>query len=312
MLSTRKDSVPKRIPGQTLGSNELAIYRRLVEPAGPKLLTMDTAEKILKGRVLPGSLAHTLASLESKRLLRRVGKGVYLNGGNGSLPQVVETVPWVFEGSRYYMGLNAMANHWGLSPQLPHGHHVVYLPRSRAHAKRVERWCSMLEKYQRELGGRLLPVAARSGLVKAGVSQTILGGAQLPASTLERTVVDSVVYTDRVGGVAEALLWARTAVNKPADYNEIGLVVEEVQEKIGSVVGRVGLLLEAASRSLADDSEKSAFLGTLLKELESRVARTRSTYGWGPQKRGTEYVSRWHLNVASSLLDELNGGTSAE
>ncbi len=207
-----------RRASRALGANEVAIYRRLVGPDGPKLLTASDAMEALPGTTGLSNLVHTLSSLESKGVLKRVGKGLYLNESTGYAPKIVDIIRSVFRPSRYYLGLNAVANHWGLSPQIPYSYQVVYLPVDKAQKKRIVRWCLLLKKAEKDLGGTLTPVAARSGsIMEKGVSQAILDGAQLPISTIERTIVDAVIHTEEIGGAGEALLWTKAALSKSLD-----------------------------------------------------------------------------------------------
>ena len=189
-----------RQPSRALGATETAIYRRLVQPDAPKLLTTAGAMEIVRTSAGSTSLSHSMSSLESKGGVRRIGKGVYLNRSTGLAPKIADVIPWVFRNTRYYyLGLNSMANHWGLSPQIPYTYQVIYSPKNEAQVKRIASWCSMLEKVDKDLGGTLVPVLSRTGTVDKGVSQSIIDGSQLPASTIERTIVDSIIYTNEIG-----------------------------------------------------------------------------------------------------------------
>ncbi len=305
--------MPSRRPSRTLGANEMAIYARLLEPNGPKLLTPSDAMETVAGTVAANSLSHTLSSLESKGVLRRIGKGVYLNKSTSYAPKMVDVIPWVFKGSRYYLGLNAVANHWGLSPQVPHSYQVVYVPTDQAQAKRVTRWCMMLKKAEKDLGGILMAVVARTGpTIGKGVSQAILDGSQLPISTIERTIIDSVVYTEEIGGAGEALLWVRAALSKPIDYNEFDRILREAYQQINSVAARLGLLLEMVHSERHAQGEQKGSIDTLLTKLQEMMAGKRATYNWGPEKNKTEYFENWRLHVSSSYLDQLRETSSFE
>jgi predicted transcriptional regulator of viral defense system len=302
-----------RRASRALGANETAIYRRLVEPDGPKLLTPSDAMKTLPGPIGSSNLVHTLSSLESKGVLKRVGKGVYLNKSTGLAPKIVDLLPYVFRPSRYYLGLNAVANHWGLSPQIPYSYQVVYLPVDNAQKKRIARWCLLLEKAEKDLGGTLTPVAARSGLtIEKGVSQAILDGAQLPISTVEQTLVDAVLYTEEIGGAGEALLWARAGLSKSVDYGELGRTIHEVFQRVNSVAGRFGFLIETALRAWDGNPERRTSADALLTTLGTLAARTRATYNWGPEKAKSEYFEKWHLHVSVDYLNQLREASSFE
>ena len=299
-------------PSRVLGANETTIYRLLVAPGGPKLLTPSTAIDVLKGTTSANSLAHTLSSLEAKGVLRRVGKGVYLNESTGYSPKVVDVIPWIFKPSRYYLGLNAVANHWGLSPQIPHSYHVIYIPRDEAQAKKVTRRCLMLKRVEDDLGGSLTPVVTRTGTVlDKGVSQAIVDGAQLPVSTLERTIIDSMVYTEEIGGASEALLWAKAALNKGINHDEFDRTLDKVYGKVKSIAARLGFLFETALRERLK-GEAKAPVNVLLSRLEKLSAKTRATYNWGPENDKTEYFQRWHLHVTVSYLNQLREVSSYE
>lgn len=305
--------MPQHRPSRALGANEVAIYRRLVEPDGPKLLTSSYAMESLAGAVGSNSVAHTLSSLESKGVLRRVGKGIYLNRSTGYAPKIVDIVPSVFKPSKYYLGLNAIANHWGLSPQIPYSYQVVYVPADKAQGKRIARWCLLLKSAEEDLGGTLTPVAARtSPIIEKGVSQAILDGVQLPISTIERTIVDAVIYTEEIGGAGEALLWTNAALGKSIDYDELDRILHEVHEQVNSVAGRFGFLLERALRGRRGSMERRAYADALLATLGRLVARTRATYNWGPEKTETEYFEKWHLHVSVNYLNQLREASSLE
>ncbi len=308
---THKVMSPRR-PSRALGANEMAIYARLVEPNGPKLLTPSDAMETVAGTVASNSLSHTLSSLESKGVLKRIGKGVYLNRSTSYAPKMVDVIPWVFKGSRYYLGLNAVANHWGLSPQIPYSYQVVYVPTDQAQAKRVTRRCLMLNS-EKDLGGILMAVVARTGpTIGKGVSQAILDGSQLPISTIERTIIDSVVYTEEIGGAGEALLWVRAALSKPIDYNEFDRILREVYQQINSVAARLGLLLETVLSERRAREEQKGSVDTLLTKLQGMMVGTRATYNWGPKKNRTEYFDKWRLHVSSGYLDQLRETSSFE
>ena len=305
--------MPARRPSRALGANEMAIYARLVGPDGPKLLTPSDAMEAVAGAVAANGLSHTLSSLESKGVLRRIGKGVYLNRSTGYAPKIVDVIPWVFKHSRYYLGLNAVANHWGLSPQIPYSYQVVYVPADQAQTRRVTRWCLMLKKSEKDLGGTLTPIVARTGpAIGKGVSQAILDGSQLPISTIERTIIDSVVYTEEIGGAGEALLWVRAALSKPIDYDEFDRILREAYRQINSVAARLGLLLETVLTERPAQGQQKGSIDALLKNLRGLMAGTRATYNWGPQKGTTEYFAKWRLHVSSSYLDKLRETSSFE
>jgi predicted transcriptional regulator of viral defense system len=301
-----------RQPSRALGANEVAIYRRLVDPGGPKLLTLEEVKRNLTG-IGSNNLAHALSSLESKGVLKRVAKGLYLNESTGYAPKIVDIIPPVFRASKYYLGLNAVANHWGLSPQIAYSYQVVYLPADVAQTKRIARWCLALKKVEKDLGGILVPVAERAGLITSkGVSQAILDGAQLSISTIERTLVDAVLYTEEIGGASEALLWSRAALSKNIDYDELGRIINEVYDRVNSVAGRFGFLIETALRGREGNVERRSSLNALLTTLEKLASRTRATYNWGSQKTKAEYFGKWHLHVSVDYLNQLGEASRLE
>ncbi|HZW56276.1 MAG TPA: type IV toxin-antitoxin system AbiEi family antitoxin [Nitrososphaerales archaeon] len=293
-----------REPKTEFGATETAIYRKLVQPDAPKLLTTKDAMETIVPTVSINSLTHSMSLLESKRVLKRIGKGVYLNRSTGLAPKIVDVIPWVFKGTRYYLGLNAIANHWGLSPQIPYSYHVIYMPKNEAQRKRITSWCSMLNRFEKELGGTLVPVLSRAGMSDKGVSQSIFEGSQLPISTIERTIVDTVIYTKEIGGAGEALTWARAALSKSIDYAELEQIAKKAYSSVKSVAVRLGFLLETASSEKPHDEVTDA-LEKLVGELEELVSKTRATYNWGREKRGSRYVEKWHLRVSSSYLRQL-------
>ena len=289
-------------PKSEFGATESAIYRKLVQPDAPKLLTTKDAMETVAPTVSINSLTHSMSLLESKGVLKRIGKGVYLNWSTGLAPKIVDVIPWVFRDTRYYLGLNAIADHWGLSPQIPYSYQVIYTPKNEAQLKRIVSWCLMLNKFEKELGGTLVPVLSRIEGVDKGVSQSIIEGSQLPISTIERTVVDAVIYTKEIGGAGEALIWARAALNKPIDYTELQQIAQKTYSSVKSLAARLGFLLETASSEKPPD--KVGF-EKLLGKLEELVSKTRATYNWGGEKTAAKYVEKWHLRVSSSYLRQL-------
>ena len=301
-----------RQPSRTFGATEAAIYRSLVQPDAPKFLTSTDALESLAG-VGANSLSHTMSSLESKGVLKRIGKGVYLNCSTGLAPKIVDVIPWVFKNTRYYLGLNAIANHWGLSPQIPYSYQVIYIPKNDAQLKRIASWCSMLKKVEKDLGGTLAPVVTRtSAVVDKGMSQSIIDGSQLPISAIERTIIDAVVHTKEIGGAGEALLWTRAALSKSIDYVELEQVATRVYAQVNSVAARLGFLLETALRDRKVRVEHKVSVDKLVARLEELASKTRATYNWGPEKTSAEYFEKWHLRVSSAYLKQLSEASSFE
>lgn len=283
------------------GATETTIYRRLVQQDAPKLLTTAQAMSIV-GRADPNSLSHSMSSLVSKNVLMRLGKGVYLNQSTGAAPKIVEVIPSVFHETDYYLGLNAAANHWGLSPQIPYAYHVIYRPENKAQLKKIRNWSSMLKKYDKELGGIIVPVVSWAD-AGSGSSQTIVDGAQLPVSILERTIVDSVIYTKQIGGSGEAILWAMSALTKITDYYEFERIVSRVYPKINSLAARLGFLLETASNNRRPENQKG--FSSFISKLKLKTFAYKATYNWGAEKRSSIYVPKWRLHVAQNYVREL-------
>ena len=170
----------------------------------------------------------------------------------------------------------------------------------------------MLKRVEEDLGGRLTPIVAHTGSVlDKGVSQAIVDGAQLPVSTLERTIIDSVIYTEEIGGAGEALLWTRAALNKDIDYHEFNRIFAEVYGQAKSVAARLGFLIERALHE-TQKSKAKVPMNVLLSRLERTSTKTRATYNWGPEKDETEYFQRWHLHVSVSYLNQLREVSSYE
>ena len=302
----------RRQPSRAFGATEAPIYRRLVQPDAPKLLTLADAKESVAG-VRANSLSHTMSLLESKGVLKRIGKGVYLNMSTGVAPKIVDVIPWVFKNTRYYLGLNAIANHWGLSPQIPYSYQAIYAPRNDAQLKRIASWCSMLKKVEKDLGGTLVPVVTRtSTVVDKGLSQSIIDGSQLPVSTIERTIIDAVIYTKEIGGAGEALLWTRRALSKSIDYVELEQVATRVYAQVNSVAARLGFLLETTLKDRQVHVERKVAVDKLVAKLEKLATKTRATYNWGPEKTSAEYFQKWHLRVSTAYLKQLKEVSSFE
>src|SRR3989449_3391918 len=174
-----------RMPSRVIfGQNESAIVRGLVEPGSPKLITTRDAANYVD-HASGNSLAHTMSFLSKKKVVERVGKGLYLNRSNNLSPNITEVIPPVFGEVRYYVGLNAAANYWGLTPQIPNIYHVIYVPKNEAVSRRIERWCLMLGG-KKELGGELKPIKSKiETIVDDGITQKVIDETQLPISTVE-------------------------------------------------------------------------------------------------------------------------------
>ena len=193
--------MPQNRMKQELGYNEATIYRWLVSLEGPSLFTLKDVMNESSVSTDPNSMTHTLSLLNSKGIVKRIGNGIYINQGTGYLPRVIDTIPDVFKTPRYYLGLNAAANHWGLSPQIPHLYHIVYSPMNQAQMKRIQRWSGMLKTLENDIGGEIMPViSAIPSNPDIGTSVATVDGVQIKLSTAERTLIDSVIYTETVGG----------------------------------------------------------------------------------------------------------------
>jgi len=164
----------------------------------------------------------------------------------------------------------------------------------------------MLGKAEKDLGGTLAPVVAHTTEVGRGMSQSIIEGSQLPVSTSERTLVDSVLYTKEIGGAGEALLWTRAGMSRSSiDYNELGQVLIKVYARVNSVAARFGFLLEMALSDLEVRAEYRASVNKLLTRLEGLSSKTRATYNWGPEKTSVKYFQKWHLRVSTGYMKQL-------
>jgi len=291
-----------------LGSNESVIYTHLVSPKSPRLLTPKDTIRYLTTSTSRTGVLHALSLLERKGALERLGKGLYLNKSTGIVPRIVDVVPDVFRDNPYYIGLNAAANHWGLTPQIPYAYHAVYVPKDEAESKRVVRWCTMLEKKENVMGGILVPVKSRmSRNIISGISQTILEGSQLPISGIERTLIDATIYTEEIGAVGEALLWFRSALSSQQSFNiiEFRALLKKVRAQIKSVGARIGFILERTLRMRTASPEVNVEIGSLLEEIQGKMIESDTSYSWGPKEDGTVYFERWHLHVSRKYLNQL-------
>ena len=294
---------------QELGYNEATIYRWLVSLNGPSLFTLKDVMNELGLSTGPNGMAHTLSLLGSKGIVKRIGKGVYINQGTGYLPRVIDIIPDVFKALRYYLGLNAAANHWGLSPQIPHLYHILYPPMNQAQVKRIQRWSGMLNKLEDNIGGEIMPViSVIPSNPDIGTSVATVDGVQIKLSTAERTLVDSVIYTETMGGAGEALLWLKTGMNKGISYVDLSRVLEHVYLHYRSVVARFGFLMSSAIEEIDAKPESERFLAKIGK----LVSASHATYSWGPQESGTEYFRKWRIHVGRNYMEQLKEATGYE
>ncbi len=294
---------------QELGYNEATIYRWLVSLKGPSLFTLKDVMNESGVSTDPNSMTHTLSLLNSKGIVKRIGKGVYINQGTGYLPRVIDIIPDVFKVLRYYLGLNAAANHWGLSPQIPHVYHILYPPMNQAQMKRIQRWSGMLKKLEDNIGGEIMPViSVIPSNPDIGTSVATVDGVQIKLSAAERTIVDSLIYTETMGGAGEALLWLKTGMNKGISYVDLSRVLDHVYPHYRSVVARLGFLMSSAIEEIDAKPESERFL----TKIGKLVSASQATYSWGPQESGTEYFRKWRIHVGRNYMDQLKEATGYE
>lgn len=296
------------------GENEAPIYKRLVEPGSPKLLTLKDAAGYVGRSTTANSLSHTLSFLVSKGVLERLGRGLYLNKSANAALRTTDLIPWVFRDSPYYVGLNAAANHRGLTPQLPAAYHVIHAPGDEAEGKRIVRWARMLEGAEAELGGTMAPVNSRTPReMTMGTSQAVLDGTQLLLSTTERTVIDATLYTREIGGAGEALLWTRTAfAANLVDFQQFQRILEVVYAEINSVSARLGFLLEEVMRRSLVSKDAAARFSKLQERIRNMVMKTNATYTWGRLTGGSEYFENWRLHVDKDYVNQLRANERFE
>jgi predicted transcriptional regulator of viral defense system len=298
--------------GVVFGRNESAILRRLAEPGSPKLITAKDAIDYVGQGVSSNSLAHTMSFLSAKGVLERVGKGLYLSRSNNLSPRITEVIPWVFRDLRYYVGLTAAANHWGLTPQIPNVYQAIYVPRDEAINRRIERWCLMLSN-KGGLGGELRPVKSKvSAVIDHGITRKVIGETQLPISTVEATLVDGMAYTEEIGGADEILLWMKTAVGgNLINLDEFARLTALVSSQLHSVDARVGFLLEYLLSSGLVAAARKPVIKRLVNQAQQRLDR-HPTYRWGKESGKSEYSSEWRLHVSKTYLDQLNSAANFE
>jgi predicted transcriptional regulator of viral defense system len=290
------------------GQNESAILRGLVEPGSPKLITTRDATNYV-GHTSSNSLAHTMSFLSKKRVLERVGKGLYLNRSNNISPKITEVIPQVFGEVRYYVGLNASANYWGLTPQIPNVYHVIYLPKDEASNRRIERWCLMLSS-KKQLGGEIRPIKSKAGAIfDEGLTTKVFDETQLPISTVEATLLDGVIYADEIGGADEILRWMKTALSSSlVSPDEFVRLTRSLSDELRSADAWIGFLLEyMLNARLVERSE----IYNVVDEMRKRLDR-HSSYRWGKKSTDSQYFNEWRLQVSKDYLDQLNSAAVFE
>ncbi len=298
--------------GVVFGRNESAILRRLAEPGSPKLITTKDAIDYISRDVSRNSLAHTMSFLSAKGVLERVGKGLYLSRSNNLSPKITEVIPWVFRDLRYYVGLNAAANYWGLTPQIPNVYQAIYVPKDEAISRRIERWCLMLRNKE-GLGGELRPVKSKvSTVIDYGITRKVIAETQLPISSVGATLVDGMTYTDEIGGADEILDWTKTAVRgNLMDLDEFARLTASASSQLASVNARVGFLLQYLLNAGLVAPARRPVIKRLVDQAQERLDR-HPTYKWGKESDKSEYSSEWRLHVSKIYLDQLNSAANFE
>jgi len=298
--------LPSRV---VFGRNESVIFRRLAEPGSPKLVTTKNAADYVGRHASRNSLAHTVSFLSKKGVLERIGKGLYLNRSNNLSPKITEVIPQVFGDVRYYAGLNAAANYWGLTPQIPNVYHVIYLQKNEAVSRRIERWCLMLGSRE-ALGGELKPIKSKiTAIVDEGVTQKVIDETQLPISTVEATLIDAITYSDEIGGADEVLRWMRTALSANlVNPDEFGRLTRSPTNQLRSVNARIGFLLEYMLKAgLLAKPEINRLIYNAREQLDRHP-----TYRWGKKSADSEFFNEWRLHVSKTYLDQLNSAAVFE
>ena len=288
------------------GQNESVIVRRLAEPASPKLISFDEAFEYMNRPVSRNSFAHTMSYLSSKGILERVGKGLYINQSNSTSPKITELIPNVFKDVRYYIGLNAAANYWGLTTQVPNVYQIIYVPADEATNKRIGRWCVMLNEKQNP-GAELRPIKAKTrDDFDLGITKKVLDVTELPISNVERTIIDSVAYTDEIGGADEALRWTRVAVNaglvNPVDFMR---QARSAKSELGSITARLGFMLTLLLGQSLVTRQNEPTVKHLSENFQSMMTGN-PTYQWGRDSATSQYSNEWRLRVSGQYMRQLN------
>ncbi len=299
-----------------LGVNATALYEALVKTGSRKLLTAEDFSELLNRKVAKAGVSNTLSVLARIGAVEKIRRGLYLNKSTGTTPRIVDLIPDVMRNSTYYLGLNAAANFWGLTVQIPSAYHILYSGASEAEQKRVTRWSRALSK-QSDLGGVLVPVKMRTSHSPIGTSQVIMEGTQLRMSTRELTLIDAAIYTEETGGAGQALAWMKNALALHVGFSikEFAFLLEMTQKSFHSIGARVGFLLEMVLAQSRYDTSTKTNIESLLRRLERAVTREDASYSWGPRKskhgeytlssKNVEYFRRWHLHVSGKYLREL-------
>ena len=119
------------------------------------------------------------------------------------------------------------------------------------------------------------------GKVDKGISQSIVEGSQLPISTIERTIIDSVTYT-KESAVGDAPSWTRATLSKSIDYSEFEQIATRAYSSVNSVAARLGFLLETASAK-SNLREKMPWTN-LFANLRGLASKTRAHLQLGREK----------------------------
>lgn len=288
------------------GQNESVIVRRLAEQESPKLVTFDEAFGYMERQVSRNSFAHTMSYLASKGIVEKVGKGLYINRSGSVSPKITELIPNVFKDVQYYVGLNAAANYWGLTSQIPNVYHVVYPPNDEATKKRVERWCAMLNRNE-NLGAELRPIKAKTrDEFDIGITRKVLDVTELPISNIERTIVDGVAYTEEIGGPDEILRWARVAANAGLiNRDEILRQIHSVGDQLSSITARFGFLLTLLLNQNLVARQNEPAIRRLSERFQNLITGN-PTYQWGRSSETTQYFNQWRLRVSDEYMRQLN------
>lgn len=255
-----------------LSANEARITSELVSE-GNTIITLDDLERKAGTRLGARKMA---SSLERKRWLERIGKGVYLvlSLNAGSKPEWTEDAYYIASkiAGEYYIGYYNMLNHYGWTEQIP--------------LKIIVAVKKPLKS--RKILGIEYEFVALDKKKFFGTENKRIGTHEICVSDKEKTIVDALDHPEYCGGIEEV---AKCIYEAKAEVDWKKVI--EYAKKIGNgaVFKRLGYISDVMVLELPDEQ---------MKQIRNGVTKGYSLLYPSRQKEGV-HNSKWNLIINANL-----------
>jgi len=240
---------------------------------GNTIITLDDLEMKTGSRLGARKMA---SSLERKRWLERLGKGVYLvlSLNAGRKPEWTEDGYYIASkmAKEYYIGFYNMLNHYGWTEQIPMKIIVaVHKPL----------------KSRKILGVDYEFVSLGKGKF-FGIEKRRIGTHEILVSDKEKTLVDALDHPEYCGGIEEV---AKCVFNAKTDVDWKKVIEYAGKLGNGAVFKRLGYIAEEMELGFEKD---------VIGALREGVTKGYSSLYPGGKKEGA-FNSRWNLIINANI-----------